>query len=280
MVAMPFISLTSWSLHRNLGPLRWTRWDDNKQTQFTEAQDQPELLSLLELPAVLAKKGFSSLEVCHFHFPETNEAYLLALKGAFADAGLRFYTLLLEYGDISSPDELRRQSDITWIKGWIDVAALAGAERVRIIAGEADPLDRDALARSIEALRELGQYGKDHGVRVVTENFKSLSSTGENCLAILEGCGDVIGFTSDFGNFKGEQKFDELVQTIPLSESIHAKAQTSAEGDPDESEFIRCLNIAKQAGYEGPLTLVYDGPGDMWDGIERVRKLADPYCSI
>ncbi|NQX57239.1 sugar phosphate isomerase/epimerase family protein [Paenibacillus qinlingensis] len=276
---MPFISLTSWSLHRNLGPLRWTRWDDNTQTQFTEAQDQPELLSLLELPAVLAEKGFSSLEVCHFHFPETNEAYLLALKGAFTDAGLRFYTLLLEYGDISSPDEVRRQSDIAWIKGWIDIAAHAGAERVRIIAGEADPSDRDALARSIEALRELGQYGKERGVRVVTENFKSLSSTGDNCLAIIKGCGDVIGFTSDFGNFKGEQKFDELVQTIPHSESIHAKAQTNAAGVPDEAEFIRCLNIAKQAGYEGPLTLVYDGPGDMWDGIERVKQLAEPYCS-
>lgn len=279
MEAMSFLSLTSWSLHRNLGPLRWTRWDDNTQTQFTEAQDQPELLSLLKLPAVLAEKGFSSVEVCHFHFPETNEAYLLALKQAFTDAGLRFYTLLLEYGDISSPDKVRRQSDIAWIKGWIDIAALTGAERVRIIAGEADPSDRDALARSIEALRELGQYGKEHGVRVVTENFKSLSSTGDNCLAIIEGCGDVIGFTSDFGNFKGEQKFDELVQTIPHSESIHAKAQTNAAGVPDEAEFIRCLNIAKQAGYEGPLTLVYDGPGDMWDGIERVKKLAEPYCS-
>lgn len=279
MVAMPFLSLTSWSLHRNLGPLRWTRWHDTTRTQITEAQDQPELLALLELPAVLAEKGFSSLEVCHFHFPETNEAYLLALKGAFTEAGLRFYTLLLEYGDISSSDEFRRQSDIAWIKGWIDVAALAGAERVRIIAGEADPSDKDALARSIEALRELGQYGLDHGVRVVTENFKSLSSTGYNCLAIIKGCGDVIGFTSDFGNFKGEQKFDELVQTIPHSESIHAKAQTNAEGIPDETEFIRCLNIAKQAGYEGPLTLVYDGPGDMWEGIERVKKLAEPYCS-
>ena len=87
-----------------------------------------------------------------------------------------------------------------------------------------------------------------------------------------------FGFTSDFGNFKGMEKFDELVQTITHSESIHAKAQTNAAGLLDEAEFIRCLDIAKQAGYEGPLTLVYDGPGDMWDGIERVRKLAEPYC--
>lgn len=277
---MPFLSLTSWSLHRNLGPLRWTGWDEKTCTQITNAQDQPVLLSLLELPAVLAGKGFSSLEVCHFHFPETSESYLLTLKNAFAEEGLRFYTLLLEYGDISSADEIRRQSDIAWSKGWIDIAARVGAERVRVIAGEADPSDREALARSIEALCQLGQYGAEHGVRVVTENFKSLSSTGDNCLAIMEGCGEFLGFTSDFGNFKGMEKFADLARTIPHSESIHAKSQTNAEGFPDEAEFIHCLDIAKQAGYEGPLTLVYDGPGDMWEGIERVRKLAEPYCSV
>ncbi|MDR6552664.1 sugar phosphate isomerase/epimerase family protein [Paenibacillus qinlingensis] len=276
---MPFLSLTSWSLHRNLGPLRWTRWDEHTRTPFTDTQEQPELLSLIQLPAELAAKGFSSMEVCHFHFPETGEDYLQNLKQACTEAGLRFYTLLLEYGDISSPDEFRRQSDIAWMKDWIDIAASSGAERVRIIAGEAEPSDREALLRSIEALRELGQYGAEHGVRVVTENFKSLSSTADNCLEILTGCGDLIGFTSDFGNFKGSDKFDALALTIPHSESIHAKAQTNADGLPDEIEFTRCLDIAKEAGYKGPLTLVYDGPGDMWEGIERVRKLAEPYCS-
>ncbi|KRF13495.1 hypothetical protein [Paenibacillus sp. Soil787] len=93
---MPFLSLTSWSLHRNLGPLRWTRWDDNTRTQITATQDQPELISLLELPAVLAKKGFKSLEVCHFHLPDTREAYLQRLKQAFTEADLQFYTLLIE----------------------------------------------------------------------------------------------------------------------------------------------------------------------------------------
>ncbi|MBP1960977.1 sugar phosphate isomerase/epimerase family protein [Paenibacillus aceris] len=274
---MPFLSLTSWSLHRLLGPLRWTRWDEATRTQITVAQDQPEHISLIELPEVLAAKGFTSLEVCHFHFPETSPDYLHSLKQSFTDAGLRFYTLLLEYGDISNSDTERRTLDIAWIKAWIDVAALAGAERVRVIAGDADPSDEQALARSAEALRELGRYGASRGVRVVTENFHSLTSVADNCLALLKSCGDELGFTSDYGNFKGSDKYDALEKTIPFSESIHAKAQTNADGIPDEEEFIRCMEIAKQAGYEGPFTLVYDGPGDMWEGIERVRKLAAPY---
>ncbi|SEB51159.1 TIM barrel protein [Paenibacillus sp. GP183] len=274
---MPFLSLTSWSLHRNLGPLHWTRWDKKTRTQITDTQEEPELISLLELPAVLAKKGFKSLEVCHFHFPDTSEAYLQGLKHSFMEAGLRFYTLLIEYGDISSSDEFRRQSDIVWIKGWIDIAARSGAERVRVIAGYADPTDQEALKRSVNAFRELSHYAAAKGVRVVTENFHSLTSIADNCLALLEGCGEFLGLTSDYGNFKGPEKYGELTKTIPRSESIHAKAQTNADGYPDEAEFIRCMEIAKQAGYEGPITLVFDGSGDMWEGIERVRKLAAPY---
>lgn len=276
---MPFLSLTSWSLHRLLGPLRWTRWDESTRTQITAQQEQPEHLTLLELPAVLANKGFASLEVCHFHFPDTSSQYLSALKQSFQSANLRFYTLLLEYGDVSSADEDRRASDIAWIKGWIDIAALAGAERVRVIAGDAEPSDVQALARSADALRELGEYASSRGVRVVTENFHSLTSVADNCLALLQKCEDVLGFTSDYGNFKGSDKFEALAQTIPFSESIHAKAQTDAAGFPDENEFIRCMEIAKQAGYEGPITVVYDGPGDMWEGIERVRKLVAPYVT-
>ncbi|MCY9660601.1 TIM barrel protein [Paenibacillus chondroitinus] len=276
---MPFLSLTSWSLHRLLGPLRWTRWDETTRSQITAAQEQPEHLTLLELPAVLADKGFVSLEVCHFHFPETSAAYLTALKQSFQAANVRFYTLLLEYGDISSADEDRRASDIAWIKEWIDIAAIAGAERVRVIAGDAEPSDVQALERSAKAIQELGEYASSRGVRVVTENFHSLTSVADNCLALLEKCEDVLGFTSDYGNFKGSDKFEALARTIPFSESIHAKAQTDSEGYPDEEEFISCMEIAKQAGYEGPFTLVYDGPGDMWDGIERVRKLVAPYVT-
>jgi sugar phosphate isomerase/epimerase len=259
--------------------LRWTRWDENTRNQITDTQDKPELISLLELPAVLAKKGFRSLEVCHFHFPDTSEAYLQELKHSFMEAGLRFYTLLIEYGDISSSDDLRRQSDIEWIKGWIDIAARAGAERVRVIAGDAEPMDQVALMRSVDAFRELSSYAAAQRVRVVTENFHSLTSTADNCLALLEECGELLGLTSDYGNFKGTEKYGELVKTIPYSESIHAKALTNADGYPDEAEFIRCMEIAKQAGYEGPITLVYDGSGDMWEGIERIRRLVTPYLN-
>jgi len=276
---MPYLSLTTWSLHRHLGPLHWTRWEAESKGHTTEIQHQPETVSLLELPSLLAEKGFSAFEVCHFHLPETSAEYLSKLRQAVQAAGIRLYSLLVDYGDISSGDPVRRTADIALLKQWIDYASAAGAERVRIIAGDTDPADQEGFDRAAAALQELIDYAADRGVRIVTENFHSLASTADNCLRLLGQCGDKLGFTSDFGNFKGPDKYESLVRTVPVSESIHAKAVTDAAGVPDGEEFVRCMEIVKRAGYEGPITLVYDGPGDMWEGIERVRALAAPYLT-
>ncbi|UVI27625.1 sugar phosphate isomerase/epimerase family protein [Paenibacillus spongiae] len=276
---MPYLSLTTWSLHRHLGPLHWTRWDAVSRTHTVEIQQQPETVPLLDLPGILAEKGFSAVELCHFNLPETSAEYLGKLRQAIQAAGIRLYTLLLDYGDIASPDPARRTADIAFMKQWIDYAAAAGAERIRIIAGDSDPSDQAGFDRAAAALHELIDYASPRGVRVVTENFHSLTSTADNCVALLDNCGDHLGFTSDFGNFKGADKYESLIRTVPRSESIHAKAMTDAEGMPDGTEFVRCLEIVKDAGYEGPITLVYDGPGDMWEGIQRVRALAAPYLT-
>ncbi len=49
------------------------------------------------------------------------------------------------------------------------------------------------------------------------------------------------------------------------------------QGLPDREEFLECMEIVKQSGFEGPITIVYDGPHDMWEGIERVKELATPF---
>lgn len=104
-----------------------------------------------------------------------------------------------------------------------------------------------------------------------------MTSTADNCLALLDDCGNQLGLTTDFGNFKGPTKLQELSRTIARSESIHAKAQQDEQGNLDDAEFISCMELVKEHRYEGPITIVYDGPGDMWDGINRVRKLVTPY---
>jgi sugar phosphate isomerase/epimerase len=274
---MRYFSLTTWSLHRCLGPLRLTRWDDKSGTHRTNVQEQPELLSLLALPQKLVEQGFAAADICHFHLPDSGAAYLEQLRSAFKAADVRIYTLLLDYGDISAADNVRRTADLAWLKEWIDRAAILGAERVRVIAGEASPDDAEALRRSAEGLRELCSYAAGTGVRVVTENFRPLTSTADNCLALLESCGEALGLITDFGNFKEPGKLDALARIIPHSEEIHAKAITDEAGSPNAEELRACLDKMRRSDYAGPITVVYDGPGDMWDGVRRVKAIIEPY---
>jgi sugar phosphate isomerase/epimerase len=273
---MSYLSLSTWSLHRLLGPLRWTIWDAERRQHLTREEEQPLVHTLLELPAEAARRGYRAIEVCHFHFPATDEDYLRELGRSFEAAGVAFDTLLLDYGDLTAGDENRRQADIRLFREWIGIAALSGARQIRLIAGEASPDDDRALRDSAEALVELSAYAASLGVAVVTENFKTLTATGEGCLKLLDYAAGSIRMITDFGNFRGKAKYSEIAATTPYSVSIHAKPSYDEHGWPDETEFERCLEAVRSTGYDGAYVLIYDGPGDMWEGLERVKRLVQP----
>jgi sugar phosphate isomerase/epimerase len=274
---MSYLSVSTWSLHRMLGPLRWTEWDAAAGTQKTSEEAQPQILTLLELPAEAARRGYRAVEICHFHFPSTEDAYLERLREAFSASGLSFDTLLLDYGDLTAADEVRFEADLDFIRRWIDIASRAGAKNIRVVAGSAPPSDENAIRRSAAALSGLADYASGREVRVITENFGSLTSTGESCASLLQQTGDKVGMITDFGNFKLPSKYEEFAVTLPHSVSVHAKAQYDQDGVPDEAEYQRCLDVMKASGYNGAVVLIYDGPGDMLEGLERVRRIVEPY---
>lgn len=260
-----------------LGPLLWTFWDAEAGKHGIHVQDQPQIHTLLELPEQAAQRGYQAIEVCHFHFPRTDADYLTLLRKSFTDAGVSFDTLLLDYGDLTAEDENRRLADLKLIREWIDIAALCGAKRIRVIAGEASPHDDLAIRQSAKSLSELSGYAASRNVQVVTENFKALTSTGKSCLKLLGETGVAVRMITDFGNFHGEDKYEEIASTIPYSLSVHAKAAYDESGYPDETEFARCLDAVKSVGYDGAYVLIYDGPGDMWEGLERIKRIVEPY---
>ncbi len=276
---MSYLSVSTWSLHRLLGPLRWTTWNAEAGSHQTVMQDQPEVHTLLELPLEAAKRGYRAIEVCHFHFPSTEAAYLEELRRSFSEAGVSFDTLLLDYGEITSTDEARRTADMGFIREWIDVASQCGAKQIRLIAGEAPHDDESAIRQSAAALSELARYSASRGVRVITENFKALTSAGESCLKLMDSASEAIPMITDFGNFRGQAKYEELAMITPHSVSVHAKAAYDDAGYPDEAEFLRCLEAVKSVGFDGAYVLIYDGPGDMWEGLDRIKRIVAPYVA-
>jgi sugar phosphate isomerase/epimerase len=232
-------------------------------------------LALLELPAKLHAFGIHTLEICHFHLPSRDRAYLAEVRGAMHDAGVEPFTLLIDAGDVTDPVYGKR--DLAWIAGWIDDAAELGVERARVIAGKSNP-SQEAMAASIDALRHLADRADAVGVRLTTENWMGLMATPAEVLQLLDALDGRLGLCVDFGNWRHAQKYDDLAAIMPRAESFHAKCHFDVNGTMDREDFVRCLELARAASHAGPYTLIYDGPnGDEWGGLEAERAIVAPY---
>lgn len=273
MSAPSRLSITTWSLHRTLG----LTYPDPPGGERQPARETygPGEVTLLEIPARVAETGIHTLEICHFQIPSRDPAYLNDLRGALDAAGVYLFSLLIDDGDLSHPEHHAR--DRAWVAGWIDTAAALGAERARVIAGKAKYI-REAMDRSVAALRELARRGADQGVRVTTENWFALLARPEHVHELLDRLEGAVGLNGDFGNWGGPTKYDDLAAIFPRAESSHAKAYFLPSGEMDRDDYVTCLELTQRAGFTGPYTLVYDGPdNDEWKGLAMEAEVVRPY---
>ncbi|GAB3758260.1 sugar phosphate isomerase/epimerase family protein [Microlunatus parietis] len=259
-------AVSSWSLHRTLGSYHSGSAAPADPEQFTP---QASGLSLLDLPAALRRHGYDTVQLCHFHLPSRDPGYLAELRSALADASITLDALLVDDGDLVDP--VAADAHQEWISGWIGDAVALGATRARVIAGRQSPTP-DRLAESGRRLAELADRHPD--IRIVTENWLDLTPGPDEVETILDAAGGRVGLLIDLGNWAAPDKYDWLGRIARRAETCHAKCHF--DGDrPDRDDFAASIRVINQAGYAGPLALVYDGtePGE-WEALETVHEIA------
>lgn len=248
---MVTFGISTWSIHRAL---------------------QSGKLNLLDVPAAVRDHGMVDLQICHFHLESRDADYLANLREVIIAAGTTLDALLIDFGDISHPENGARDS--IEIENWLSVAKALGARYARISAGAQSPND-ETLARSAAHLLRLADIGDRLGVRVITENWHALlpSSAQVNRLKTLTY--NRVPLCLDFGNWVGPQKYEELEAIAVSTATVHAKCSFFADGEPDAIDFERCLQILKDTNYRGTITLIYDGiSADEWRGIDTEFAIA------
>lgn len=268
---MPSISISTWSLHRQLGKAWYVPVVDGLENR----SDIAERIELLDVPKLLSEQGISQLEVCHFHFPSVEPDYLDSFCEELSRHNITFYSLLIDTGDITHPDVEQRTAELDLIKSWIDVAGKCGAKQARVVAGEAEP-SAEAIKLSAQNLNLLAEYADQREVQITTENFKKLTQHAEPLLEILDRCDAQLGLCTDFGNFKGEAKYDELSAILPQATTIHAKGDY-VDGELVQEDFSRCMNLAKSANFDGPYVLIFSDKGEEWPYLQALKKEVETY---
>jgi sugar phosphate isomerase/epimerase len=231
-------------------------------------------LPLVELPQQLKAHDIFLLELCHFHLPSTDAEYLQTFKQSLEKADVKLSSLLIDTGDIASPDDAKRNNDLQEIKRWIDVAATLGAERVRIVAGNQTPTP-EVVKRSSQHLAELLAYAKTKNIEASTENWQKTSLEADVLLELLQNNLE-LGLCADIGNAEQTQdKYATLKKLLPRATSVHFKARYE-NGKIEANDLQTCARLINEAKFSGVMTMIYESKQNEWDGVVQLRNAITP----
>ncbi len=262
------IAISTWSFH-----------DLFKSKRDENAKALGKMLDVLDFPEMIAGRyNVHHVEIVAPHFASTEPAYLGELKGRIAKARSHLHNIPVDIEEIwagaglSDPDEKVRNRVIAASKKWIDVAKEVGSLSVRCDPGKINPND---LSLTIDSYKQLAEYGKSKGIYVIIENHGAVGSEHpEELVELFRGVGgDFIGALPDFGNFPDEATRQKgLPLLFPYARTVcHAKGlEFDASGNETKFDFKKCVDISKQAGYKGVYSIEYEGPGDPYEGVQKV----------
>jgi sugar phosphate isomerase/epimerase len=295
------IAISSYSLREHLGPISIDFTDAEGNSQ-SFSQDFPRLVNVVDVPARIATTyPAAGVEAVAFQFAGPDDPALVSFAENARAQGLALVNVAVDIGDLLQPDDARRATDVAELKRWIDKLAELGFRFARVNPGSPFSANHGGRppAYLVDALGELGRHAGGRGIRLLVENHGGPSSDPVWMNALLDAVGrDDLGLLLDLGNFDAlmgplmaamfaepgaepsdpfadldlSSLYEGIEALAARAELVHVKAHrvddTGAVGPVDLS---RALEILRRRGYEGWLTVEYEGSGgDPWAKTGRV----------
>ena len=194
-------------------------------------------------------------------------------------------------GDLADPDESERNKAVENHKRWVDAAAKLGCHSIRVNTfGTNDP--EIWKISVVDGLRKLSEYAATKNINVLCENHGWLSSDPNKLMAAIndvnmENCGTL----PDFGNWcirrkNVNEKWGDCAEVYPnvykgtemmmsAAKAVSAKSYDfDTDGNETTIDFVKMLQIVKDAGYTGFIGIEYEGDRlNEPDGIKATKDL-------
>ena len=199
------------------------------------------------------------------------------LRSAFESSNVELYQLLIDIGEVASPDPEAQSASIALTKRWMEIAAELGSTGVRYVPGDTKPTPETVRA-SGEAFRELYDYCLQCGVEPATENYKFFNNEADDLLGVLDISERDYGLVADFGNAAGPNKYATLEKLVPRATAIHQWVEVDDDGTLNIEDSKYCLNMARENGFDGPIMLLgghpyqlYRDTRELWAAVDELR---------
>ncbi len=258
---------------------------------------------------IAKEMGFDGIEFTDLNVPEglTEEQYAREIREEAEKYSLPVISYTIG-ADMLKLDRGTNDAEVERVCRKLDVAKELGAPTLRhdISWGipEGSPFDGfdSALPVMIAGAKRITEYAKSLGIQTMTENHGYFCQDSERVERIIKGVGNNnFGALIDIGNFccADENNLSAVRRLLPYAKHIHAKdfhIKNTAGADPGEGFFrsrggnylrgaiigqgnvdtYSCLNAIKDSGYDGYISVEFEGMEDCLKGIrigfENIKK--------
>ena len=258
-------------------------------------------IDFLEIPARAKETGFDEVEFSAFILPEgeSTRDFAAKLKAKCLEAGIDIgnYTI---GGDMLAGSGGDLAAEVERLKGEVDVAEILGSPRMRHDAARGVPEGSphfvgfdDVLPRIADGCRAVAEYAAGKNIKTMVENHGFFAQDSERVEKLVRKVAHHnFGLLIDIGNFlcADEDPVCAVGRLVPYAFHVHAKdfhTRSGNEMDPGEGWFLsrggnylrgavaghgnvglfQCLKKLKNSGYEGTVSLEFEGIEESLKGI-------------
>lgn len=246
--------------------------------------------------------GFDAIEFIDIDGKNSDEQKENALKlnNAAKENGIEINAYTIG-ACLFNDSEEEMEKEVNRLKGQLDVAKILGAKLMR--HDVCYTLGKTGKSRSFDLMlgdiaknaRLVTEYGESIGIKTCTENHGYIAQDSYRVEKLFNAVNhDNYGLLVDIGNFicADENPVTAVSRVAPYAIHVHAKdmyvRSTPSEACASHTRGInyfggavvgegdipvkQCLAILKNAGYDGYVSIEYEGAEDCIDGISRGYK--------
>ena len=243
-------------------------------------------MNLMQFVDVAASQPVSGVELLD-HFWRDKKSEIPAVKKKIADADLEIAVYSVS-NDLFQPDTNARQQQLTYLKRGVDVANELGVSLLRVFSGSYREgySQEQGLAWICEGLAMAADYAEQNGVTLALENHGLFAGRSQQVRDIIEAVNSpALCANLDTGNFllAGENPLTAVKNLADLAALVHLKDLDYADARQTDHvfksldgkhftgaalggglvELEAVIATLEEAGYDGWLSLEYEGPDPM-----------------
>lgn len=238
----------------------------------------PARLPLVHFPAWCGSRDIPAIELDEEQLTSWEPDYLTMLLRACESASVTVAALAL-YNDFTTADADEHFRQVEHIRRMLyEVAKPLNAKLVRVFLGMSD-LTAAGEQRALETFRSLLPDLEATGIILTVENHARVQTPPDRMEAIIAGVHSPrVGACVDLGSLPLDQHDIYLQNLAPIANYVHARsAGFDLDGEEIHIEYKRAFAYLTEFGFDGVISIVYDGIGDQYQGVLNTKALIEKH---